>query len=339
MNTDISLSAQKIAQMIQGTVEGDENVSVSKFIKIESDEEGGLSFVGSPKYESYVYSSQAACIIIYDTFKASRPVKATLIRVKHPQVAFVHLMQYYASLAPVKLGVSKHAYVASSAKIGQRVYIGDGAVIGENTIIGDDSKIYPQCYIGDNVQIGEDNILYAGVKIYHDCRIGNNCILHAGCVIGADGFGFIPNENGVYEKIPQLGNVIIEDNVEIGANSCIDRAMLDSTIIRHGVKIDNLNQIAHNCIIGHDTVIAACCGIAGSVEIGSNCVFAGQVGVKDHVKIGNQVMVGSQAGIHKNAADKQTLLGSPAMDGKKMLKIFAAMNFLPQLIEEKSNKQ
>ncbi len=334
MDINLSITAGKIAQMIQGSIEGNADVKVNKFIKIESEEEGGLSFAGSAKFESYVYTSHAAAIIIYDSFTPAKPVKATLIRVKNPQVAFVHLMQYYASLAPVKMGVSPHAYVADSAKIGQRVYIGEGAVIGENAVIADDCKIYPQCYVGDNVSIGEDTILYAGVKVYYNCVIGNNCILHSGCVIGADGFGFIPNENGVYEKIPQLGNVIIEDDVEIGANSCIDRAMLESTIIEHGVKIDNLNQIAHNCIIGHDTVIAACCGIAGSVEVGNHCVMAGQVGVKDHVRIGNGVMVGSQAGIHKNIKDGQNILGTPAMDGKKMMKIYAAMNYLPELVEK-----
>jgi UDP-3-O-[3-hydroxymyristoyl] glucosamine N-acyltransferase len=180
--------------------------------------------------------------------------------------------------------------------------------------------------------------LYSGVKIYEDCQIGNFCILHANSVIGADGFGFIPDGKGVYEKIPQLGNVIIEDNVEIGANSCVDRATVESTIIRQGVKIDNLNQIAHNCEVGENTVIAACCGIAGSVKIGKNCIFAGQVGVKDHVSIGNQVVVGAQCGIHRDVADKQTVLGSPAMDAKKMMKVFASLNFLPDLVA-KMNEQ
>lgn len=334
----IELTAKQIAQMVHGTIDGDENTKVNKFIKIDSQEEGGLAFVGDSKYAPFIYQSKASVIIVYQSFQPEQPIHCTLIRVKNPQLEFVHLMQYYASLKEEKIGISPKAHIAKSAKIGLGVYIGEGAVIGENVEIGDDAKIYPQVYVGDKAKIGEDSILYAGVKIYHECIVGNNCILHAGCVIGADGFGFIPNEDGVYEKIPQLGNVVIEDDVEIGANSCIDRAMMGSTIIHHGVKIDNLNQIAHNCEIGHDTVIAACCGIAGSVHIGSHCVFAGQVGVKDHVKIGDQVTVGSQAGIHKNAADKQTLLGSPAMDGKKMLKIFAAMNFLPQLIEEKLNK-
>ena len=231
-----------------------------------------------------------------------------------------------------KLGISKQAFIAKSAKIGRNVYIGEGVVVGDEAKIGDDAKIYPQTYIGDKVNIGESTILYAGVKVYENCQIGDFCIIHAGCVIGADGFGFMPDENGVYEKIPQLGNVIIENNVEIGANSCIDRATLESTIIRRGVKIDNLTQIAHNCDIGENTVIAACCGIAGSVRVGKNCVFAGQVGVKDHVTIGNQVMIGAQCGVHKNVGDKQVILGTPAMDAKKMMKIFAAMNFLPEMV-------
>lgn len=334
MEQKFEISAKQLAQMIHGTIEGDESKKVSKFITIDSDEIGGLSFVSSDKYEAWVYKSKADIIIIYEDFQPKQPITATLIRVKNPQIEFVHLLQYYDSLRPIKIGISSKAIIATTAKIGKGVYIGDGAVIDENVIIGDDAKIYPQVYVGENTTIGADTILYAGVKIYHDCVIGENCIFHSGCVIGADGFGFYPTENGVYEKIPQLGNVIIEDDVEIGANTCIDRAMINSTIIHKGTKIDNLNQIAHNCEIGHDTVIAACCGFAGSVQVGNNCVFAGQVGVKDHVKIGNQVIIGSQTGIHKNISDGQRILGTPAMEGKKMMKIYASLNYLPELIEK-----
>jgi UDP-3-O-[3-hydroxymyristoyl] glucosamine N-acyltransferase len=261
-------------------------------------------------------------------------VKPTLIRVKNPQFAFIKILQFYASMKKEETGISKHAFIAKSAKIGRDVYIGDGAFIGKNVVIGDDVTIQPQVFVGDNVRIGEGTILYAGAKVYEECIIGSDCVLHAGCVIGADGFGFMPNEKGIYDKIPQLGNVIIGDNVEIGANTCIDRSTIGSTVIENGVKIDNLVQIAHNCSVGENTVIAACCGIAGSVKIGKNCVFGGQVGVKDHITIGDYVMIGSQSGIHKNVSDKQNLFGTPAMDGKKMMKIIAAMKLLPDMVNK-----
>jgi len=330
----MEFTAKQIAEVLNGKVEGDETIKVSKFSKIENDEKGGLVFVAADsKYEKYLYTTEAAIAIVKDTIQITSAVKPTLIRVKNPHFAFVKILQFYASMKNEKSGISKRAFIAKNAKIGRDVYIGDGAFVGKNVVIEDDVRIYPQAFVGDNVQIGEGTILYSGAKIYEECVIGSECILHSCCVIGADGFGFMPNEKGVFEKIPQLGNVIIGDNVEIGANTCIDRATIGSTIIGKGVKIDNLVQIAHNCTIGDNTVIAAGCGIAGSVTIGKNCMFAGQVGVKDHVTIGNQVIAGSQCGIHKNIPDKQTVLGSPAMDGKKMMKIFAAMNFLPDILE------
>jgi UDP-3-O-[3-hydroxymyristoyl] glucosamine N-acyltransferase len=335
----MKVSAKQIAQMINGKPEGDENIRVSNLAKIEEASPEDISFIADAKYNSCIYSTQSGIVVVKDDFVLEQPVNCTMIRVKDPRLAFVKLLQFYDSLKSEKLGISKHAFISKSATIGRNVYIGEGAVIGENAKIEDDAKIYPQVYIGDNVVIGESTIMYAGVKVYEGCRIGDFCILHSGCVIGADGFGFFPNENGVYEKIPQLGNVIIENNVEIGANSCIDRATLGSTVIGQGVKIDNLTQIAHNCTIGENTVIAACCGIAGSVDIGKNCIFAGQVGVKDHVAIGDSVMVGAQCGIHRNIADKQTILGSPAMDAKKMMRVFAAMNFLPDLVDKMNNKK
>ena len=336
--TNMEFTAKQIAEVLNGKLEGNEKTRVSKLSKIESGESGGLVFVADAKYEKYLYTTQAAIAIIKDSLQIEGAVKPTLIRVKNPHFAFVKILQFYASMKHEKTGVSKRAFIAKSAKIGRDVYIGDGAFIGENAVIGDDVRICPQVFVGDNVHVGEGTVLHAGVKIYEECVIGNECILHAGCVIGADGFGFMPNEKGSYEKIPQLGNVVIGDNVEIGANTCIDRSTVGSTVIENGVKIDNLVQIAHNCFIGENTVIAANCGIAGSVKIGKNCIFAGQVGVKDHVVIGNQVIAGSQCGIHKNIADKQTVLGSPAMEGKKMMKIFAAMNFLPEILEKFNKK-
>ena len=333
----MKVTAKQIAQLINGKIEGNENVTVSKLSKIDNGEKEGIAFIADVKYNSFLYSTQASVVVITEDFIIEKPISCTVIRVKNPHLAFVKILQFYDSLKSEKLGISKHAFISKSAKIGRNVYIGENVIIGENVVINDDVKIYSQSCISDNVTIGESTILYIGVKIYENCQIGDFCILHAGCVIGSDGFGFIPNENGIYEKIPQLGNVIIENNVEIGANSCIDRATLGSTIIRKGAKIDNLVQIAHNCDVGENTVIAACCGIAGSVTIGKNCIFAGQVGVKDHVKIGNHVMVGAQCGIHKNIGDKQTILGTPAMEAKKMMKIFAAMNFLPNIVDKMNN--
>ena len=333
----LKVTAKQIAKLINGTIEGNEKAIVNKMAKIEKGEKEAISFIADERYHDFIYTTPSSIVIVDHDFTVEKPVKATIIRVDNPHLAFVKLLQFYDSLRSEKLGISKHAFIAKSAKLGRNVYVGEGAVIGENVKIDDDAKIYPHVYIDDNVSIGESTILYSGVKVYEDCQIGSFCILHANCVIGADGFGFIPDEKGIYEKIPQLGNVIIEDNVEIGASSCIDRATLESTIIHKGVKMDNLTQIAHNCEVGENTVIAACCGIAGSVKIGKNCVFAGQVGVKDHVTIGNQVMVGAQCGIHRNIKDKQVILGTPAMEAKKMMKIFAAMNFLPDLVD-KMNK-
>jgi len=327
-------TAKQVAKIIDGKIIGNENVVVSKLSKIDQGEEESIAFIVDAKYNDCLYTTKSTIVVIKEDFVIEKSIKCTVIQVKNPQSALVKILQFYDSLRSEKFGISKQAFIAKTAKIGRNVYIGEGVFIGENAKIEDDAKIYPLSYVGDNVTIGESTILYAGVKVYENCRIGNFCILHAGCVIGADGFGFMPDEKGVYEKIPQLGNVIIEDNVEIGANSCIDKATLESTIIRRGVKIDNLTQIAHNCDIGENTVMAACCGIAGSVRVGKNCIFAGQVGVKDHVKIGNNVIIGAQCGVHKNIDSKQVVLGSPAMDAKKMMKIFAAMNFLPNLVHQ-----
>jgi len=327
-------TAKQIAEILNGKLDGNEHVAVSKLTKIDSGEQGGLAFVAEEKYEKHLYTTEASIVIVKDDVQIKGEVKPTLIRVKNPHFAFVKILQFYASMKKEKTGISKQAFVSKSAAIGRDVYIGEGAFIGKDAVIEDDVNIYPQAYVGDGVRIGEGTILYAGAKVYEECVIGNDCILHAGCVIGADGFGFMPNDRGIYEKIPQLGNVVIGDNVEIGANTCIDRSTIGSTLIGNGVKIDNLVQIAHNCSIGENTVIAAGCGIAGSVKIGRNCLFAGQVGVKDHVTIGNYVVAGSQCGIHKDVPDKQTVLGSPAMEGKKMMKIFAALNFLPEMVSK-----
>ncbi len=330
--TNLKFTVKQIANILGGTTEGNANLIIHKITKIDAGEEGGLAFLIDKKFESYIYTTTASAVIVKDTFIAQQALPCTLIRLENPQMGLIKLLQFYESIRPQKLGIAKNAYIAKSAKIGNGIYIGEGVVIGENVTIGDNTKIHPLSYIGDNVTIGEDNILYAGVKLYENTVIGSNCILHSGAVIGADGFGFMPDENYIYEKIPQLGNVIIEDDVEIGANTCIDCATFSATIIRKGVKIDNLTQIAHNCEIGENTVIAACCGIAGSVKIGKNCVLAGQVGIKDHITIGDRAMVGSQAGIHRNVKKGDKVIGSPAISMEKGLKALGSIQFLPDLL-------
>ncbi len=331
--TNLKFTVKQVAQILGGKTEGNPNTIIYKFSKIDEGEEGGLAFLIDKKFESFIYTTQASAVVVKDDFNPKQKLSCTLIRIQNPKMAFVKLLQFYESLKPQKLGIAKGAYVPKETKLGNGVYIGEGVVVGENVSIGDNAKIYPLSYIGDNVKIGDNTILYAGVKIYEDCLIGMDCILHSGSVIGADGFGFMPNENYSYEKIPQLGNVIIEDDVEIGANTCIDRSTFSSTIIRKGVKIDNLTQVAHNCEIGENTVIAACCGIAGSVKIGKNCVFAGQVGIKDHITIEDGVIAGSQAGIHRNVKKGDKVIGSPALSMMKGLKALGSIEYLPDLIQ------
>jgi len=330
--TSLKFTVKQIASILGGTTEGNPNTIIHKITKIDAGEEGGLAFLIDKKFEPYIYTTAASAVIVKDSFVAEKELPCAIIRLENPQMGLIKLLQFYETLRPQKLGVAKSAHIAKTAKIGNGVYIGEGVVVGENVEIGDNSKIHPLCYLGDNVIIGEENILYAGVKIYENCVIGSNCILHSGAVIGADGFGFMPDENYVYEKIPQLGNVIIEDDVEIGANTCIDCSTFSSTIIRKGVKIDNLTQIAHNCEIGENTVIAACCGIAGSVKIGKNCILAGQVGIKDHTVLGDRVIAGSQTGIHRNVKKGDKVIGSPALSMEKGLKALGSIQFIPDLL-------
>ncbi len=319
----MKFEAKQIAQMLQGTIEGNENVAVHKLCKIEEGEEGGLSFLANPKYTHYIYETQASLIIVSNDFILDHPISATLIRVENPYMAFATLLNAYNEIQQNKVGISDLAYIHPSAEIGKNCYIGEFTYIGENVKIANDTKIYPQSYVGDNSQIGEKTVLFMGVKIYSNNLIGNNCTLHAGAVVGADGFGFAPQggANG-YSKVAQIGNVIIEDNVEIGANTCIDRATLGSTIIRKGVKLDNLCQIAHNAIVGENTVMAAQTGLAGSSKIGNNCVVAGQVGIVGHIEIGDQVVIGAQSGVTHSIKSNSTILGTPAQEASKMKKIY-----------------
>ena len=328
-----TFSAKQIAKFIEGVIEGDPNAMVERFGQIDQCPEKGLTFLTDQKYAHFLYDTKASIAIVSQDFEPEEPVSCTLIRVKNPKKTFVTLLQFYDELKPKRLGISKQAIINKSAVIGQGVYIGDGTVVEEDVEIKDDAKIYPQVYLGNNVSKGENTIIYAGVKIYEGCKIGNNCIIHSGAVIGADGFGYIPDEKGALTHIPQMGTVILEDDVEIGANTCIDRAMLEATVIHKGTKIDNLVQIAHNCQIGEHTVLAAGCGVAGSVSIGNHCVFGGQVGVKDHVKIGNYVQVAAQSGIHRNVRDKTKLIGTPAMDATRGVKALGSLHYLPEMLD------
>lgn len=304
--------AQQIAQLLHGTVEGDPNIEVENISKIEEGRPLTLSFLANPKYEPYIYTTQASIVLVNDSFVAKSPVSATLVRVPDAYAAFAELLKLYASMMSEKKGISSLAFIAPSAKVGENVYIGEFAVIGDNATIGDNAKIYPQTYVGDNCAVGDNTTLYAGVKVYRECKIGKNCILHSGVVIGGDGFGFAPQPDGHYEKIPQLGNVVIDDDVEIGANTTIDRAVMGSTHIHKGVKLDNLIMVAHNVEIGTNTAMAAQSGISGSTHLGSNCVIAGQVGFGGHLHIADGTKIGAQSGVIQDIKRPgQSLMGSP----------------------------
>lgn len=329
----MTFTAQQIADFLQGEVVGNPDVSVQSFSKIEEGTPGTLSFLANPKYTPYIYDTHADIVLVNNDFVPDKPIKATLVKVPNAYAALATLMQIVSQNQPKKTGIHHSSMISDSAHIGKDVYIGAYAVIEDNVEIGDNSSIYPQVYIGNNVKIGNNVTIYPGAKIYHDCVIGDNCILHAGVVIGGDGFGF-SQEDGIYNKIPQLGNVVIEPNVEIGANSTVDRAVMGSTIIREGVKLDNLIQIAHNCEIGKNTVMAAQTGIAGSTKIGENCVFAGQVGIGGHISIENDVKIGAQSGIISNIKSGSEIMGSPAYPLKKYLKTSIVLPKLPDLYKE-----
>lgn len=325
--------AKDIAGLLDGKVDGDENAEVNKLSKIEEGEPGSLSFLANPKYTQHIYESEASVVIVGDGFEPEHEIKATLIRVKDAYGAFAKLLEVYSQIKLDKKGISKQASIADSAKIGKDVYIGPQAAIGENAEIGDNTKIYPQTYIGDNTTVGTGTTIFAGVKIYSDIKIGNNCVIHSGVVIGADGFGFAPQEDNNYQKIAQIGNVILEDNVEIGANTTIDRATLGSTIIRKGAKLDNLIQIAHNVEVGENTVIAAQSGIAGSTKVGRNCMIAAQVGIIGHIKIGDNVKIAAQSGVSSSVKDDAVIFGSPAFDAKNYRRSYVYFRNFPKIVE------
>lgn len=310
----MKFTAGQIAAMINGTVEGNPETQVNKLSKIEQGEPGSITFLGNPKYAQYLYQTNASVIIVNSDFTPEKPLQSTLIRVENAYTAFAMMLDAYNQIKQNKTGISKQSCIAESATIGENCYIAEFVSIGENVVVGNNAKIYPGSVIGDNTTVGDNTVIYAGVKIYSDCSIGSGCTLHAGVVIGADGFGFAPQSDNQYQKVAQIGNVILEDNVEIGANTTIDRATLGSTIIRKGVKIDNLIQIAHNVEIGENTVIAAQSGIAGSAKIGKNCMIAGQVGIIGHLEVGDNVKIAAQSGISTSVPANSILMGSPAFD-------------------------
>ena len=327
----MQFTAEMIAGFLNGTIVGDKNASVSTVSSIDGGKAGSLAYLTNPRYEQYIYTTEASIVLVDKTFEPKEEVKTTLIKVENVAECVLNLLEMYNAAKPRKTGIAKMASISEEATVGENCYVGDFAVVERGAKIGDNVQIYPQCYIGDNVTIGEGTKLYPGVKIYEGCRIGKNCILHAGAVIGADGFGFAPREDGTFAKIPQLGIVILEDNVEIGANTCIDRAKTDATIVHSGVKLDNLIQLGHNVEVGANTVMSAQVGIAGTTKVGSNCFIAGQVGIADHITVGNGVKIGSKSGIDKSVADGEIRFGYPALPGVQYHRSFAVFRQLPDM--------
>lgn len=329
----MEFTAKQIAAYVGGEIIGDENVTVCTFAKIEEGVKGALSFLANPKYASYIYDTQSSIVLVNSDFIPERPIQATLIKTANAYESLAKLMTLYESVKPKKTGISPMASVAASATIGENVYIGPFVSIGEKAIIGNNTVIEANTSVGDNATVGSDCILYNHVTIYHDCKVGNRCILHAGSVVGADGFGFAPGANG-YEKIPQIGIAILEDDVEIGANTCIDRATMGATIIKRGVKLDNMVQIAHNVIVDEHTVMAAQCGVAGSTKIGSWCMVGGQAGISGHIKIGNQVKVGGHSGVTNNVQDGKAVMGYPSFEHTQFARATVVFKKLPEIYRE-----
>lgn len=324
----------QIAEMLSATVEGNPDVIINSVCKIEEGKPGGLTFLANPKYTHYIYETEASAVLVNNDFVAEKPVKATLIRTENAYLAVAKLMEVYQQMRKKKVGISERAYVSSSAKIGKNVYIAEFVSVGDNAVIGDNVQLYPQVCIGDNVRVGDGTTLHSGVKVYIDCVIGKECVIHAGSVIGADGFGFAKDNNGEFIKVPQIGNVVIEDNVEIGANTCIDRATMGSTFIRKNVKLDNLIQVAHNVEIGEGSAFASQVGISGSTKVGKHCILAGQVGVAGHITIGDGVIVGAQSGVTNSIEEKKVVLGSPAIPVMEEKKLIIYRKKLPQLFKQ-----
>lgn len=328
----MEFTAGAVAQMLNGTVEGDPGTILNTIAKIEEGHEGALSFLSNPKYEPFIYTTGSSAVLVKTDFKPARQVKATLIRVADPYQAVAQLLAMYEQARPARKGVHPTALIEEGANIGDDIYIGAYAIISAGAIVGDSCNIYPHVFIGEGVKVGANTTLYPGVKIYRDCVVGKNCILHAGAVLGADGFGFAPVTDSNYMKIPQIGNVVLEDYVEVGANSCIDRATMGSTVVKEGVKLDNLVQIGHNVTVGEHTVMAALTGVAGSSKVGRNCMIGGQVGIVGHISVADGCKVGAQGGVIGNVREENaTLVGMPAIDSKQYMKSYAYYIRLPEM--------
>ncbi|MBR2102847.1 MAG: UDP-3-O-(3-hydroxymyristoyl)glucosamine N-acyltransferase [Prevotella sp.] len=343
----MEFSAKQIADFIQGRVEGNENVTVSTFAKIEDGKPGAISFLSNPKYNHFIYETKSSIVIVNDDMVLEKEVSPTLIRVKNAYEAVARLLQLYDSMKPRKKGIDPLAFISPSAVIGKDCYIGAFAYIGEGVEIGDECQIYPHAVIEDHAKLGEKCIIYPNVSIYHECRLGNRVTIHSGSVIGADGFGFAPSTDG-YDKIPQIGIVVIEDDVEIGANTCVDRSTMGQTVVHKGVKLDNLVQVAHNVEVGENTVMSAQVGIAGSTKVGTWCMVGGQAGFAGHITVGDKTFVGAQCGVNSSLKGNQSVIGSPAMEPRgffrssvifqKLPEMYKQLNALQKEIEELKNK-
>jgi len=333
----MEFSARQIAELLGGTIEGNAEVIVSSLSKIEEGTPGTLTFLANPAYTQYIYKTAASLAIVKSNFTPEKPLpgQLTLIRVEDPYNAFARILEIHASLTGKKSGISSQSFISPTARLGNDIYIGEFAFIGENVEIGDGVQIYPQVYLGDNVRIGSGTILYPGVRIYHDCVIGKECTIHGGAVIGSDGFGFAPQDDKNYRKVPQVGNVILEDNVEIGANTTVDRATIGSTILRKGVKLDNLIQVAHNVEIGENTVIAAQSGLSGSMKIGKNVMVGGQVGFVGHIVIADNVKVGARSGVENSITQEGAIMfGAPAIDAMRARKNYVHWRNLDDIVRK-----
>ncbi|PWL38984.1 UDP-3-O-(3-hydroxymyristoyl)glucosamine N-acyltransferase [Flagellimonas aquimarina] len=333
----MKFTATQIAGILEGEVEGNPQIAVHKLSKIEEGEKGSLTFLANPKYTSFIYSTKASITIVNKDFIPEQDLSTTLIKVEDAYKSFSKLLEYYNQVKNNKVGIETPAFVSESVVYGEGFYLGAFSYLGDNVEIGKNVKIYPNVYIGDNVTVGDNVVVFAGSKIYSESVVGNNCVIHSGAIIGADGFGFTPNENGEYSKVPQTGNVILEDNVDVGAGTTIDRATLGSTVLRRGVKLDNQIQIAHNVEIGEHTAIAAQTGIAGSTKIGKNCLIGGQVGIVGHITIGDRVRIQAQSGIGRNVKDDEVLQGSPALNYGDYNKSYVHFKNLPKLVNKITN--
>ena len=337
----MEFTAGQVAAYINGTVEGDVNAVINNFAKIEEGVPGAISFLANPQYEHFIYETQSSVVLVNEDFTPTQPVSATLIRVKNAYEAVSRLLQLYESMKPKRTGISSLAFIAETAKVGKDVYIAPFVAIGDYAEVGDGAELHPHATIGARAKVGKDTIMYSNSVVYHDCVVGNRCILHAGCVVGADGFGFAPTAEG-YEKIPQIGIVTIEDDVEIGANTCIDRSTMGSTVVHKGVKLDNLVQIAHNVEVGANTVMSAQTGVAGSAKIGEWCMLGGQVGVAGHITLGDRVYAGAQSGLTGGRKLKNghcTVMGYPAIEHQNFARSAAVYKNLPELAKQVNELQ